>query len=224
MAIRPSREREQLSQFEYRFFYRRHLPHIQPPGGTLFVTFRLAESIPGEVWERLCEETQQIEAVLARISNLQERGQRAYAAQRRLFGQWDGVLDAAQSGPMWLRDHRIAGLVSKSLHHHSGHAYDLNAFCIMPNHVHLVCTPLANADGTYQAVSAIMHSIKRYTARLANRVLEGQGQFWQHENYDHAVRDEAEMHRIIAYVRNNPVKAGLVERAEDWEWSYCGQL
>jgi putative transposase len=217
-------EGEWLSQFEYRLFYRRRLPHIQPPGGTLFITFRLADSIPARVWERLRQESEHIEAILAQISDQQERGQRAYAAQRRLFGQWDSALDSAQSGPMWLRDPRISGLVSESLHYHNRHTYDLNAFCIMPNHVHLVFTPLATPNGEYQAVSVITHSIKRYTARLANRVLERQGQFWQHENYDHVVHDEAEMGRIIAYVRNNPVKAGLIERAEDWEWSYCAHL
>ncbi len=91
----------------------------------------------------------------------------------------------------------------------------------MPNHVHLVCKPLANANGNYQATSAIMHSLKLYTAHRANRVLGRDGHFWQHENYDHVVRDEMEYQRITAYVLNNPVKAGLVERAEDWSWSYC---
>ncbi|MAU00364.1 MAG: hypothetical protein CL608_24750 [Anaerolineaceae bacterium] len=61
-----------------------------------------------------------------------------------------------------------------------------------------------------------MHSLKRYTAVEANKVLGRQGQFWQHESYDHIVRDEAELQRIRQYVLNNPVKAGLVDSAEQW--------
>jgi putative transposase len=129
-----------LSQFKYQLFYRRHLPHLQPPGATVFATCRLANSIASQALERMAQETQRVEALLAQVSDKQGREQRAYAAQRRLFGQWDAALDAGQNGPLWLRHHRIAGLVAESLHHHNGQRYDLDAFCIMPNHVHLVWT------------------------------------------------------------------------------------
>lgn len=210
-----------MSTLEYQLFYRRHLPHIQPPGATLFITFRLAGSIPTEMLQQLLTEAERVEAALARVPDPQERARRAYLEQRRLFGKWDTALDTAQSGPFWLRDPRIAELVAESLHHRDGRVYDLDAFCIMPNHVHLVYTPLPKADGAYHAMSAIMHSLKRYTARQANLSLGREGDFWQHENYDHAMRDEAEWRRIITYVLNNPVKAGLVRHWEEWPWSYC---
>jgi REP element-mobilizing transposase RayT len=70
-------------------------------------------------------------------------------------------------------------------------------------------------------MSAIMHSLKLYTARESNRLLGRIGQFWQHENYDHVLRNEAELNRITRYVLNNPVMAGVVEYWEDWKWSYC---
>ncbi|MBC7264154.1 MAG: transposase [Chloroflexi bacterium] len=213
-----------MGKLEYQLFYRRHLPHIQQPGATLFVTFRLADSIPAQVWQQLLEEARQSDAILNRITDPQERRRRAYLAQRRLFGKWDKALDRAQNGPFWLRDHRIAALISESLHYRDGRVYDLDAFCVMPNHVHFVCTPLQKEDGTYHAMPAIMHSLKRYTARQANQFLGCEGPFWQHENYDHIVRDDAEWRRIIAYVLNNPVNAGLVQRAEEWEWSYCKYL
>jgi putative transposase len=210
-----------MSTLEYQLLYRRHLPHVQPPGATLFITSRLAGSIPTGVLQRLLMEAKRGEEILARIPDPQERIRRAYLEQRRLFSKWDTVLDTAQSGPLWLRDPRIAGLVSESLHHRDSQVYDLDAFCIMPNHVHLVYTPLPKADGTYHAMSAIMHSLKRYTARQANLLLGREGSFWQHENYDHVVRDEAGWRRIITYVLNNPVKAGLVQHWKEWPWSYC---
>ncbi len=71
------------------------------------------------------------------------------------------------------------------------------------------------------ALTKIMHNIKRNSANHANKTLGRTGSFWQHENYDHFARDEAELERIIKYVLYNPVKAGLVKEQEDWEWSYC---
>ena len=102
--------------------------------------------------------------------------------------------------------------------------YDLEAFCIMPNHVHAVFTPLAKPDDTYHSLASIMHSLKLWTGRNANQLLGRQGGFWQHENYDHVVRNEAALMRIIRYVLNNPVKAGLVGLSELWPWSYCKEL
>lgn len=66
-----------------------------------------------------------------------------------------------------------------------------------------------------------MQSLKGYTARKANCLLGRSGTFWQHESYDHVVRDPSEWRRIVNYVLNNPVKAGLVDTWEKWQWSYC---
>ena len=209
-----------MSTLDYKPSYRRRLPHIQPPGAIFFITFRLAGSIPASVLRALVEERKRIEQLCAKIANNTERNRRENLEHRRLFGKIDKVLDSANADPLWLRNAAIAQLVCDSLHHLDHQKYTLEAFCIMANHVHLVCTPLAIDDENYQAISRIMHSIKLHTALHANRILGHTGDLWQHENYDHIVRDEAEYKRIIAYVLNNPVKAGLVERAEDWKWSY----
>lgn len=90
----------------------------------------------------------------------------------------------------------------------------------MPNHVHMVFTPLLRTSDEYYSLASIMGSLKGYTAREANALLGRKGQFWQHESYDRAVRDEEECMRIIAYVIENPVKAGLVKEASEWRWTY----
>jgi putative DNA methylase len=64
-----------------------------------------------------------------------------------------------------------------------------------------------------------MHSLKSYSAHEANRVLARSGPFWQHESYDHWVRDETELERIVEYIAANPVKAGLAKQAHEWRWS-----
>ena len=213
-----------MSTLEYQLFYWRQLPHVQPPGATLFITFRLAGSMPAEKLQQLYAEAERRRARLSRISDPQMRAQAADQEHRRTFAQWDHVLDAITGGPTWLRKREVADLVASSLHHLDGIRYDLIAFCIMPNHVHIVFTPLPKSDEHYHSMSAIMHSIKRHTAKEANQLLQRTGQFWQHENYDRVVRNEGELNRIIRYVLNNPVKARLVERWEDWAWNYCKYL
>ena len=96
----------------------------------------------------------------------------------------------------------------------------LDEFVVMPNHVHLVLTPLEQPDGEWYPLSRILHTMKGYSGRQANRVLGREGAFWQHESYDRYVRNEEELGRIIAYVVNNPVKAGLASTWTEWPWTW----
>lgn len=210
-----------MSQFSYKNYYRRNLPHIQPEGATLFITFRLANSLPKEVIEQLRMEKEEAEKKIARISDKREREKQLYLAHRHFFGKRDDVLDALAHGEKYLSNPQIADLVSESLLYREGKVYDLEAFSIMPNHAHLVCAPLEDTRGKYYSLAKIMHSLKRYTAYEANQILGRSGTFWQHENYDHFIRDAAELERIIKYVINNPVKAGLVDDWKSWKWTYC---
>jgi len=199
----------------YQLFYQRHLPHYQPAGAILFITFRLAGSLPQAALQRLDEEKRRLKAEILQNPDLQISHQAVYLAQKKLFGTWDAELDHSKQGPQWLAEPRIAGMVCDALKYRDGTQYTLEAYCIMPNHVHMVFAPLV-FEGASISLSKIMHSLKGYTAREANRVLGRQGDFWQHESYDHAVRDEAELIRIVEYVRLNPSRVGLPET-----WVYC---
>lgn len=204
----------------YRLFYRRNLPHYQPKGATLFVTWRLAGSLPQEVVDRLQKETNYIRMQLSQLDRNDVRSQELYAEYRRAFGRFDRELDQSESGPVWLKDEAIARLMVAALHHRDGQQYYLLAYCIMPNHIHAVFIPLQEENGEPIALETIMHSYKRYTAQQANKILQRKGAFWQHESYDHVVRNAAELERIVAYVANNPVKAGLVKQWDAWPWTY----
>jgi type I restriction enzyme R subunit/putative DNA methylase len=86
----------------------------------------------------------------------------------------------------------------------------------MPNHVHLLIVPAVG-------IPAITCWLKAWTARKANALLGRVGEpFWQDESYDHWVRDGKELDRIKRYVEENPVAAGLVDAAEEWQWSSAG--
>ncbi|MEM7537168.1 MAG: hypothetical protein AAF639_33655 [Chloroflexota bacterium] len=231
-----------MNTLDYQLKYRRNLPHIQPKNATLFVTFRLHNSIPLHVLKAQQEQKRLAEEQAGCINDPLARKSALYLEQKRHFGRYDRYLDAAQYGPKWLGDPRIAEILAKSFHYRDEVVYRLDAFCIMSNHAHIVFAPLeikatidedaeqsdnATMSGTneYHSISSIMQSLKRYTAQESNVLLGRTGQsFWQVESYDHVVRDLAEWRRIIMYVLNNPVKAGLVASYEQWSWSYCKYL
>ena len=93
--------------------------------------------------------------------------------------------------------------------------YKLQAVCIMGNHVHALFTVLPKSDVLWK----IMQNIKKYTARLANSILGLEGQFWEKESYDHMLRN-GEFENILKYIINNPVKAKLVSKPKDWQWTW----
>jgi putative transposase len=209
---------------------RGHLPHWYMPGAAHFVTYRLAGTLPAEALERLrLKKRQLLERPLPDgVTPAQRRSQ----THKQLFVDYDRYLDH-HSDVDWLRRPAIAALIRGNLYHHHGKKYYLLAYCIMPNHVQVLLQPLAENSGEeaprssftepcgeapdgQSPLSAIMHSLKSYTANKANALLARSGQFWQHESYDHWVRDEAELERIVEYINANPVKANLVQQPHDW--------
>ena len=209
-----------MKNLDYREFYRRNLPHIQPRGATFLINFRLAGSLPGEVVERLRAEADQLEKRLLAIEDQEEKLLLRDKEQHKLFVKWDDALHNSNTGPLWLKEDKIAETVANSIRFHDGNWFDTLAYCIMPNHAHLVLAPFESSDTTDYSLTKIMHNIKRNSANHANKILGRTGAFWQHENYDHFARDEAELDRIIKYVLYNPVAANLVRDQRDWKWSY----
>ena len=110
------------------------------------------------------------------------------------------------------------------LHFH-GVRYDIFAYVIMPSHLHWIFRPCAEwvegleTQGSIRSPrEVIMHSLLSFTALEMNRALRRKGAVWQSESYDRCVRSDEELMRVTEYVENNPVKAGLCSRPEDWEW------
>lgn len=211
--------------YDYKLYYERYLPHIQPYGATLFVTFRLVGSVPRAVMDALRDELRTAQRQINTIADNALRQKQHYEEQRRSFGRYDAYLDKASNEPYWLREPAVARCVIEAMHYRDGKVYELIAYCVMANHVHMVFKPLeqVNSDGmvTPYPLQTIMHSLKLYTAKECNKLLERSGQFWQHESYDHYARSSAELQRIVRYTLNNPVKAGLCESWDEWPWSYC---
>ena len=177
-------------------WYRRRLPHWVPDDTVIFVTWRLAGSAP---------------PVDPAILTAENTG-------RTPFLMNDRALGTSGTGPFWLQDARIARIVENALQYGETVRgfYFLYAWGVMPNHVHAVFQPKA-------ALPSVMRWLKGRTGRLANRFLGRSGMpFRQDESYDNWIRSSKELRKIVAYVENNPVNAGLVDSAEQWHWSSAG--
>jgi REP element-mobilizing transposase RayT len=127
----------------------------------------------------------------------------------------DRLLEEVYTGPFYLRQTAIADMVVGAIRYrvdYLGH-YDLHAFVVMPNHVHILIQPLV-------PLAILTKSLKSFTARRANATLGRTGvPFWQAESYDHQIRDGRELAEVRRYIEENPVRAGLVEVASRYRWS-----
>jgi REP element-mobilizing transposase RayT len=195
------------------FHSRDHLPHLKKEGACYFMTFRLAGTLPKEVVLRFKQEREQLlkgAAGAKRPLTWQE--------QSDLFDWYSTRVDAhldAGEGECYLRRAEVAQIVLDALKFFDGERYDLVAWVSMPNHVHVVVRPNSS-----ETLSDILHSWKSFTAKKANEFLGREGQaFWQGESYDHLIRDDEDRAWCVAYTLNNPVKARLCARPEDWMWS-----
>jgi REP element-mobilizing transposase RayT len=167
-------------------FYRRRLPHVYQTGQPIFLTWRLQDSLPPN---------------------------RVFPAEAQTSGQafaaMDCLLEETRTGSFYLRQPAVADMVVEALDHGANvlRHYQLHAFAVMPNHVHLLATPNV-------PLPKLMKSLKGITAKRANVILGLTGHsFWQEESYDHLVRDNREFEKIQAYIEANPVRAGLVMEA-----------
>ena len=127
----------------------------------------------------------------------------------------DAELDKGVTGPLWLRDPKIAGYVEDAIFRGEElKQYELDTYVVMPNHVHVLPTP-------WIPMERVTGGIKGVSARNANAALGRTGQhFWEDESFDHWIRNDIELRRIRIYIERNPVTAGLVEQQEDWAMMY----
>jgi putative transposase len=170
---------------------RGYLPHFDQPGVHQSITFRLADSLPHEILERL----------------LRQAGDDA--EKRRLI---ESRLDEG-SGSCLLRRAACAEAMENILLLGDGPDYRLCAWAVMPNHVHVLIMT------TDVPLAAILKEWKGTSARLINQLSGRQGTLWQREYWDRYIRDERHYQRTVAYMEENPVAARLVGRAEEYRWS-----
>ena len=172
------------------------------PGLVQFITFRLADAVPQFLIDGWKKE-------LKWAKNLSAKDPRQAILRQRIEKYED-----AGHGACWLRNEAVAELVQRTILFGDGLKYRVIAWCVMPNHDHTVIAILQG-----HLLEDILQSWKSYTAHMANKILQRSGKFWFREYHDRYIRGERHLNAAVAYVENNPVKAGLVAAKEHWIWS-----
>ncbi len=109
-------------------------------------------------------------------------------------------------------------LVLQSCLHDHKKRYQLHAAVVMPEHVHLLLNPLCDERGWPYGLPAILKLIKGSSARRINKLLGSSGPIWQEESFDHVLRSQESLEEKLEYIRQNPVRRGLVKTPEEYPW------
>lgn len=186
------------------WYSRGYFPHFDGEGVTQHVCFHLFDSLPQSLLAQWREELR-----VTHASGVLDAGDASRERRRRIHD----ALDSGY-GSCFLRDDSIAEIVEDALLHFDSERYALHPWCVMPNHVHTLFTPLREFK-----MSRIVHSWKSFTAHECNKVLRRTGKFWEREPFDRYIRNQRHFHNAVTYIENDPVKAGLCEEPKDWRWS-----
>jgi REP element-mobilizing transposase RayT len=187
---------------------RGYLPHFDTTA-IQHVTLHLADSLPKEVLDRI---TKELDAL--------PEAERDAEKRKRL----DARIDAGH-GWCILREPEIARMAQGALHYFAAERYRLLAWVIMPNHMHVLFQPLNG-----WSLAKIVASWKKFTARGINDWRTTQERqspdwpssslpIWHPEYWDRYMRDEHHFQQTVHYIHQNPVKAGLTAKAQEWLWS-----
>ena len=176
--------------------FHRRLEHSSRPGSAYFLTWRLDGSLP-----------------VARVTDF-------WTCDGHKFVELDQLLDALSTGPRWLERRDVADVVADALWKGVRESrYELGAWALMPNHVHVALRPLGDQD-----LASTVRSIKSSSAQAANRLLNRSGsRFRARDYFGRRIRDRDHEGRVTRYIENNPVRAGLCDRVQDWPWSSAGK-
>ena len=167
------RKREQIEGWRSRGY----LPHYEGETAVQFITYRLADSLPRSIIERM-----KIELGRGAITEIE------------YYRRFDKYLDEGR-GESHLKKPAVAEMVEENLLQFDGEKYELHSWVVMPNHVHLLLAPLEGVS-----LARIMHSMKSYTSHQANKILNRTGHFWSKEYFDRYIRNAEHYERTIAYI------------------------
>ncbi|HOZ01974.1 MAG TPA: transposase [Candidatus Syntrophosphaera sp.] len=189
--------------------HRRHLPHLQLTHRIYSLTWRLAFTLPSDIIALLDS---------FRSSDPGSEGsiQAEYNDQMKRYDEYLAQCHSDLS----ICDADIGPKICSALEYYDGQDYQLHAYCLMPNHVHMLLKPLADAFGKHSLISNIVQKIKSYTAKQINRQKGTTGKVWNEEYFDRYIRDYDDYYATAAYILDNPVKAGLTKTRDEWPYSY----
>ena len=206
---------------------RKYLPHFENQRYQM-ITYRLYDSVPREVieqWKRevevgvgvrasspLCNADAAIGTQASSLPNQRAGSPHSNSKEREKLVMIDKYEDSGV-GQCFMRDDRVAQIVKDALFYYDGNKYKIIAWCIMPNHVHILIEVFNGFS-----LSEIIHSWKSFSANQINKLLNRAGQVWMMEYFDRYIRDYEHFDKVVNYIHNNPVKAGLVKSPSEYRW------
>ena len=196
MSQVESRHRKDLR--EAGWHSRGYLPHFDGRAIPQFITLRLFDSVPDAVLQRWkCE--------LDVLSSKKD--------QLILQNRIEKYLDQGY-GSAFMKIHRVAQMVQSKLLYYDERRYRLSSWVVMPNHIHCLMTRFDAIE-----LADIMQALKSLTSHKANKLLRRKGQFWMEDYFDRYIRNAEHFVKTVRYIENNPVKARLCTKPEDWPFS-----
>jgi putative DNA methylase len=196
MSLIESPHRDELRDAGWRS--RGYLPHFDGRAIPQFITLGLFGSVPDAVFQRWVRELDRVNSKRDQI-NLQTRIER--------------YLDQGY-GEAFMKIPRVAEMVQNELLHYDGQRYRLSSWVVMPNHIHFLMIRVEAVE-----LADIMQSFKSLTAHKAHKILRRKGHFWMQDYFDRYIRNAEHFAKTVRYIENNPVKARLCRRPQDWPFS-----
>ena len=209
------------------------LPHIYPVGATFFITFRLVDSLPQDIFQSIkTEYFEKVRKINKQESDKKLREVMIYKLKKEIFGKYDRQLDDKQYGDCHLSDAKVARILWDKIFEYNEKYYTVEALAIMPNHVHILLdtsvqlpqnSEIDIAPEGYVDVPKWIQLIKGGSSFQINKYLGRKGALWHKESFDHFVRyhKDGELGRIKNYTLENSVKANLDVRFLSPPYWYC---
>ncbi len=170
------------------------LPHWRQDGVTYFITWRTADSMPKDRVDAWMAE--RADWIKAHPEPWDAKSEAEY--YERFSNRWEAWLDECH-GECPLAQPELQRIVEATLRHDDGSKYQMRSFVVMPNHVHVLVTPLNG-----HTLSELLQAWKSVSSHRINKALGRHGEFWQKESFDHIVRNERQLERFSEYIRRNP--------------------
>jgi REP element-mobilizing transposase RayT len=188
--------------------WRHRLPHWEVQEQLHFITIRCANSLPRVARARIAE-------LHAALHGINPNSPQFLLLQRQYFLTCEKFLDHTEGFQPFLSE-KVCQIVIEAWNQWpAGCGWQVPHYVIMPNHVHFLMEPSRAAP---ESLRTILRHFKGHTARLSNKLLGRTGAFWQADWFDRWMRNKAEVTKVVKYIQNNPVKAGLLQQWQDYRW------
>jgi REP element-mobilizing transposase RayT len=198
--------------------HRRFLPHYQERDQIISLTWRLDGELPQQIKNSILE----MQAIMAELkaNPTGSVSNELHEEYSRKIMQYDEQLGKHPPTQIDLSAKKPAIIITTALHYYDTKLYDLHAYCVMPNHVHMLMKPKTDYPDHQVLLSDIVRRIKSYTAKEIIKTGFDGHKVWRDDYFDRFIRNEKDYSNTVEYILYNPVKAGLVEHYSEWPNSY----